>query len=179
MRFRSFAAAAVFCSASLVSQASTFYYVGDTFTKVNAPFTTQDFVSGTFSFTSPLPSNANTYAQLLSYNFTDGIDQFSSATASSLPEAIVFTGAGGLLTAFSFVLNSPGYANSITINYGARLGNEQGSFGYDGATGGYGDSYTSGTLSTSPIAATPEPSGIALLGTGILGLAGLLRKRAL
>ena len=33
----------------------------------------------------------------------------------------------------------------------------------------------SGTIT--PVAATPEPSSIALLGTGVIGVAGVLRKR--
>jgi hypothetical protein len=37
--------------------------------------------------------------------------------------------------------------------------------------------YVNGTLTPLSVSATPEPSGIALLGTGLLGIAGIVRRR--
>ncbi len=38
-------------------------------------------------------------------------------------------------------------------------------------------SYVPAGTALQPVAVTPEPSSVALLGTGILGAAGVLRKR--
>ena len=60
-----------------------------------------------------------------------------------------------------------GVANEGTFNIGTA------SFAHGGADAGC----ISGTASCSPVTATPEPSSLALLGSGVLALAGVVRRR--
>ena len=56
------------------------------------------------------------------------------------------------------------FAVQSTANYAFYYNDEQ--------------SVASGTIIASPaIAATPEPSSLALLGTGVLGVAGVIKRR--
>jgi hypothetical protein len=80
------------------------------------------------------------------------------------------------------------YAESSANGFGFAAGDSVSNFfdaDFEGGTQGYGggntlfDDYSSADWSASIVSTTPEPSGLVLLGTGILGLAGATRRKFL
>jgi hypothetical protein len=73
----------VLSASTLIAHADSIYtYTGHDFTFASAPFTTGDFVSGSFTTTTPLADNLDqaTIAPA-SFRFNDGIDTISNANA--------------------------------------------------------------------------------------------------
>ena len=80
-------------------------------------------------------------------------------------------------TEYWIVAQEPNLASSMGWFY--TVGDPTGPFAYDennSPTGPWGA--TSGAVSAFQVDATPEPSSLLLFGSGILGLAGILRKNA-
>jgi hypothetical protein len=111
---------------------------------------------------------------------------FSGLTANNEPSStILVTGTGG-------VPADPGATNTITADgtFSSDLSYFEGTgtttLALEFLSKGVADTYgTTGTITynytpavvTPPPAATPEPSSLALLGSGVLGLAGVVRRR--
>lgn len=158
MRLRFALAAAAMLSASLAAHADSVTY---TFTLPSG----MGVYSGVASFTEP--SIQTTAFDVL------GAD-ISSTTSVAITEIFINptgstcggeTVSGDNCYTFDFADGSYGYA-SLTA--------QPLSLGDYTTTAGYADI----TLDiTSDVAPTPEPSGIALLGTGLLGVAGMVRRR--
>ena len=173
MRLLSFAFIAFLFSATLAARADTVYtYTGKDFTLAESPFTTSDSVTGSFTLAAPLGDNLSfDDVNPLSFSFSDGVQTFNSSNTAS--EFFQFsTDSNGQLTAYS--INLPdGPADISIINF-------PGAYAGDSAIDAQGDAalnYRAGSFTaTTSVSATPEPSGLALLGTGALGLACVVKR---
>ena len=173
MRLLSIASAALLLSASLAARADTGYtYTGKDFTSAEAPYTTSDSVTGSFTLTAPLGDSLNfDEANPLSFSFSDGVQTFDSSN-TSYAEFEFSTNSNGQIMAYDiFLVHGPG---EIDVSL-----NPEGFNGDTAFAGGNGSgiSNTAGSFTTTTIiAATPEPSSLALFGTGILGVAGMVKR---
>jgi hypothetical protein len=156
--------------------ADTVYtYTGNDFTYAEAPFTTSDFISGSFSVASPLSPNSFYYIgnfssfQIDSFSFTDGLDTFTNQTPGvQLGDFEIQTDATGIITAWDIDVSATqnGVITALITN------TSPGDTGLIEGSASADVDHDPGTWSGPP-SAVPEPSSLILLATGALFLAGL------
>jgi len=171
--FRLISLIAILCLIPLTLHADTYTYLytGNPFTTADSPFTTSEYVTGELIFSAPLAPNL-TDAEFYSFGggyFTDGLTTFSPYLDAY---AELSTDAIGDIT--SWYIIDEASPSIYTITAGGLLGSGD-SVAIDVGTPAYASSATAGTW-TSPTL-TPEPSSIALLATGLLTAAPLIRRR--
>ncbi len=152
---------------------------------VAPPFTTSDSVSGWFTVATPFGLNmALAQVNSISYSFTDGLNTITTGKATTFFDFEIGTDATGAINvwdvdlgdaAFNYVGTDFGPASGGNLDLGIWVDNPFASVGENEEDPG---TWTVSSTDPTP-AATPEPSSIALLGTGALGLAGMLRRRFL
>ena len=193
MRFYSFIAAAAVLSASLAAHADTLAMsTAGTAVLASTLYTGQAFtVTGTGSYAdiafNYYTAGLTPYALGTGYLFSSVYTGTPTGLSSSDPGYLGMAAASnGFYNFGSAVTLASGqqyfFYESAAIPAGAISGNSTyaGSFFFSqSSTSGYTSTTAANfdVTGTSTISATPEPSSFALLGTGVLGMAGVLRKR--
>jgi hypothetical protein len=174
---------------TLVNTSGSNWTLAVTYTSSNAGGTLTDFgidaASGTFTGTGV--TGSGTWA--LEPQTNCSLQDETCATASAPPVSNGLTvGQTAILsfTATGFTgLNSTTFANAHIQDFGTqscsvKVGTGATEFANAGTNGG---SYQTGSASTTtsdcgtPTTSTPEPASIFLVGTGLAGLGGLIRRR--
>jgi hypothetical protein len=167
----------LFLPLPMMADTTIYTYTGPDFTFVTPPYTTSNHITGSFA-AATLPDNlvdTSLNLDVYSWNFTDGIHTFSGSYSVI---GNVSTDATGALEDWYIALGGPGQGCVIEggvdsepidqcVFYPAIGQPETGQVQHLNGTW---------TMVTYP---TPEPSTLALVGTGILGLTGMARRRFL
>lgn len=181
MRLSLFVAAAL-CVSSLTAHADPVTYTlinSPTFTTVTGAYTKSDKITGSFTLTNAIPpGETGQSATPASYSFSDGLNTFTNLNSSIDGFDALGTDASGNINQFeigiasnttlaSFLLEASGGFHQAAANGNSGSGSD-----FADVLGGNASFQTS-----APISATPEPSSIALLGTGLLSVAGIVKRR--
>jgi hypothetical protein len=181
LRFRLLIATVVVATSTLAAHADTFTYTytghdfNNTNTPVIPPYTTSDFVSGSFTLAAPLAPNlfyTNDDVHPLSFSFTDGVQTIDNVTANG-EQFLIGTDSTGAINTWDIFVGQNGKSIATLLdNHG--VGQDRG----NNLVGSGRNASDPGTwVETVNSSATPEPSTLALLGTGILGLAAVARRK--
>ena len=171
---------ATFLILPLPLMADTVYtYTGNPFDIGNgpSPYTVGDHVAGWFDISAPLAANLN-YASIIpiSYSFTDGVNL---AYESLLPNSAIeiSTDASGNISDWTMEWDLPDLGVILSSSKYRDAGQTPPPNVYV-----VFNQFDPGTWAESTLVSTstaPEPSAFALFGTGILGLAGVARRKHL
>jgi hypothetical protein len=173
MRFRSLmlvAALSMSTAVPMLADATTYTYAGNPFTAGSGA------VSGSFTVGSPLGDNLSFVTITpTSYSFTDGLVTLASGNPliTSDDFTAFSTDSNGNITSWAIAIGTED--NNTFLRTTANVGgNPVFDEGLPGGTNGNDPGTWSSDFAPS---AVPEPSGLVLLGTGVLGVVGAVRRR--
>jgi hypothetical protein len=197
MRIRVLALPAAFILAVPLMASTIYTYTGNDFTTANAPLTTSDSVTGSFTVASPLADNLNG-ANILTgcvsdgcttpFSFSDGAgDKITNTTpgigvCSCSPYIDIFTdGSGNIINwDVSLTVGELGAFSIYTQDYYAGIFSgtvirdlvftDEVTYGSNSADAGF--------WSASTTSAAPEPESLGLLGAGLVALTGAIRWKS-
>jgi hypothetical protein len=176
--------AAALCVFSLAAHADTVYnYVGPDFQYFDGAYTATDNVTGSFTVANPIPPDYSGLVYTSAFSFNDGVQTISNANGHFINFNIT-TDANGNITYYMIRVTAADPLTFILLeNQNTAFGDYGANFVYDEGTDndpalGGASVYLPGEFTEVPaINSTPEPSSFALLGTGLLGVVSVLRKR--
>jgi PEP-CTERM motif len=142
---------------------------------IAAPYSATDSVNGFFTISGPIDALAAGVVTVDSFSFNDGVQTLSSGGGDTL-FAYISTDANGNIV--DYILQAANPAQGIDIIQIGNLGSPAG-FGQDLINGVKINAGTNDVGSFAAPVATPEPTSLALLGTGLAGFAFKLRRRML
>jgi hypothetical protein len=185
MRIRSLVLSAALLALPFPLMADTIYtYTGNDFTSFSTfnqsqVYSSNDSVSVEFTLSAPLAASlVNALITPASFNFSDGYQSITDAT-SAFDWFEITTDADGNIAAWDvFAENDNGEVNT-TNEPAAGIVNDIGASetGVSDAVGQNDNSPGIWTESTADPIATPEPASLFLAATGLLGVAGVIRRR--
>jgi hypothetical protein len=160
--------------------ADTVYtYTGNVFTDVSAPYTTSDYIRGSFSTATPLPANTLTdIVATTKFSFTDGVQTITNTTPNIEPSFTIKTDQAGNIITWVVALQDPNGFGIITANDAGEANSaaDGGSTSFSNQGSNENSPGVWGGVSASPV---PEPGSVALFSAaGIAVVAMRLRKRA-
>jgi hypothetical protein len=160
----------------------TYTYTGNDFTVVQGSYTLTDSVTGEFALSAPLSDTTSYDAIPTSFSFSDGIQTITNSTPGiSVFGFDVTTDASGDIVSWLIdigVLTNSGSGNYFTSLSTANVSNGAIDSGYNPFTGNEGSIRNdpgTWTVTDNP-AATPEPSSLILLGSGLAAAAAFGRR---
>jgi hypothetical protein len=181
--------ALLFPALTVTLKANQIYsYLGNDFTTATSPYTTSDYISGSFTLDSPLPPNypasgvaASIPGFITSFSFYDGVNSWNESDAV-VTTILVATNSSGSIDSWWIVLSGDsGNINGLGLvtcgstgifcpdalpNFDAILQNPSNPFSYlDRST-------NQGSWTSFSALSTPEPSALSLMTPGTLLLLG-------
>jgi hypothetical protein len=174
MRLKSLLLSSALLILPLPAIADTVYtYTGNSFTLIDGPsYSTSGKISGSLDLATPLESNLYVDPVTpVSFSFSDGSDLFSDVNSTAFFG--FSTDASGKIIGWDIAI----YDSALVI-FTENVGQYVFDSAYNITTGSDAFNFNEPGLwvvsNTSPV---PEPSSFALLATGVLGAAGILRRR--
>lgn len=168
---------------------TTYDYQSGNYSLAYGPYTTSQSTSGSFSFAGTLAPGLTgaSLVPLSNFSFNDGVESFT-LPSSTVDYFAPYTDSSGDLTSFflELVTSLPGstptnlYTNDLIISYGPAFTGTVQTIAFEDRANqstALAETLSNGTLTPTSVSTTPEPSSLALLATGALGIAGVLRKR--
>ncbi|GAA3749975.1 PEP-CTERM sorting domain-containing protein [Terriglobus aquaticus] len=177
MRLFALAAAVTLSLIPSLASASTIYnYTGQAYSSATTPYTTSEFVTGSFTVDTPLAANlTNGTVTPVSFSFNDGVQTITDQTAFSSSFGDLSTDANGNIIGYYIQIYNLAQGFIKLSNVGGGLSGD--TVRLTVATSGSNTVAGAFQPIAASAAATPEPSGFVLLGTSALGLVGLVRRR--
>ena len=175
------AAALLLAASALAAHAdSTYNYVGNDFTAVTgAPYTTDDFLTLSVTLGVPLPSTSSLQAYTpTAFSLSDGVQTITNTTLGITNLIFEFATSGGVIDEWAVGVSAPGDADIQSCGFNPATCGPPTFDDGQSSSGVFGENFDPGTWTAEPSSGvTPEPSTLALFGTGILGLAGVGRRK--
>jgi len=163
------ASAVILCPfAALADTTTTYDYTGSNFSTAIGAYTTSDSVQGSITFSAPLADNLSDFSvSPESFSFTDGVQTITSSTTGVVDSFAFSTNASGNISFWTIFVESSPQSYIFSVDGTAE----------EGTTDVNDAAYTEIPGSWTEASPVPEPSTLALLGSGALGLIAPIRRR--